>query len=269
MKGLDFSRMLLFLFGLVAVLLLSVGVVWAQLPTDVDSTSLAFTLDQIVYDSGWGFLGAVPFRVGIVDGHASAIFQGGDVIRGKYHIEGIIPIGSFGVKLFGDGGARGDSWDTLGKQIDFGTALQTPDVEISGVDANVGFGVFARNSGEFGRLSARDVLEEQGFDPNTLDDRGLEDIKMPKRGIGFPAGNSLQALGYAGVNHPSGVSGKVKLVQQLTGKDKTQQLILGGFVSRDLGKFVSLELGAEAGYQRYQGNWESEYALLSALAVNF
>ncbi|MDE0084746.1 MAG: hypothetical protein OXU23_03475 [Candidatus Poribacteria bacterium] len=58
-------------------------------------------------------------------------------------------------------------------------------------------------------------------------------------------------------------------MQQLTGKDKTQQVIFGGFVSRDLGNYVSLEFGAEAGYQRYKRNWESEYALLSALAVNF
>ncbi|MDE0316627.1 MAG: hypothetical protein OXM61_17210 [Candidatus Poribacteria bacterium] len=58
-------------------------------------------------------------------------------------------------------------------------------------------------------------------------------------------------------------------MQQLTGKDKTQQVISGGFVSRDLGNYVSLEFGAEAGYQRYKRNWESEYVLLSALAVSF
>ncbi|MYF97767.1 hypothetical protein F4212_01325 [Candidatus Poribacteria bacterium] len=269
MKSLDFARMLAFVALLVVVLLASAGGVWAQLPTDVDSTSLAFTFDRVVNDSGLGILGAVPLKIGVIDGHASAIFQSGDIVRGKYHVEGVLPVYSFGVKFFGDGGARGDSWSTLGKQIDFGTALQTPDIEINGIDANVGVGVFARNSGEFGRVSARNVLEEQGFDPNTLDDRGLENIKMPKRGITFPAGNSLQFLGYAGVDHPSGVSGKVKFVQQLTGKDKTQQLILGSFVSRDLGNFVSLEFGAEAGYQRYQNKWEQEYALLSALAVNF
>ena len=92
---------------------------------------------------------------------------------------------------------------------------------------------------------------------------------MPKRGITFPAGNSLQFLGYLGVDHPSGVSGKVKLVQQLTSEDKTQQAIFSVSASRDLGKHLSLELGGEAGYQRHKDVIESEYAVLTALAVNF
>ena len=240
-----------------------------QLPTDVDNTSLAVTYDKVIDDVGWGFLGAVPFHLGPIDGHVSAIFQGGDVIRGKYHIEGILPLGAFGIKLFGDGGARGDTWDTLGKQLDFGGALQTPDVEISGIDAKVGFGVFARNSGEFGRLSARDVLEENNFNPEDLDGLGLENIKVPKRGLSYPAGSSWQALGFAGFDHKSGVSGQVKYVRQLTGEDKTQQVIGSLFISRDIGANLAVELGTEAGYQLYQEVWESEYAFLSAISVNF
>ena len=269
MKGLDFSRMLLFIVGLVLVMLLSVGGAWAQLPTDVDNVSLALTYDQVVDDTGWGFLGAAPLKAGPVDGHVSAIFQGGDVIRGKYHIEGVLPVGPLGVKLFGDGGTRGDSWSTLGKQIDFGSALQTPDIEISGADVNVGVGVFARNSGAFGRLNARDALEAQGFDPNQLDDLGLEGIKLPKRGLSFPAGNSLQFLGYVTASQGD-VSGSLKIVQQLTGKDKkTQQAIGSLYISRDIGEHLAVELGGEAGFQRYQKKWESEYALLSAVAFNY
>ena len=261
MKFLNFNLLLCLLFTMFLLILQAD----AQLPTDVENTSISLSFDRIVDDSGWGVLASTPIHVGVVDGYLAGIAQGGDIIRGKYHAEAGFPIGSFGIRAITFGTVKGYSFGELGNEKNIGFAIDTPEV----AGASIRVGIFGRNAGEFGSPNARGTLEDAGYDPNSLDGLGLENINPPPAGLSFKAGNSLNALISADFDW-QGVSFSIKGMPELTGEgDPAHQAIISAHISRDITETVGLDLGAEVGFQSWLGEVERELAYFTALSVNF
>lgn len=239
--------------------------VFAQLPTDVENTSVAVNLDRIVDDTGWGVLASTPLHLGVLDGYVAGIAQGGDIIRGKYHAEVGRPIGSFGFRVYTDGTFKGYTLDGIGRQQDVGLAIDTPDVH----GASIRVGLFGRNAGEFGPPNARGTLEDAGYDPNALDGLGLESLTPAPAGLSFKAGNSLNALVAINFDY-AGVSFGVKAMPEITGEgDPAHQGIVSAHISRDLTDTLTLDLGAEVGTQLWNDEVEYETAYFIGIGVDF
>ena len=261
MKSLIFKLTLCLLFTMIML----IPQTNAQLPTDVENTSISLSFDRIVDDTGWGVLASTPVHIGKIDGYLAGIAQGGDIIRGKYHAEAGFQIGNWGVRGITFGTVKGYSLDDLGRESNLGFAIDTPEV----AGASIRIGIFGRNAGEFGSPNARGTLEDAGYDPNTLDGLGLESISPPPAGLSFKAGNSLNALISADFDL-QGVSFSVKGMPELTGEgDPAHQAIISAHISRDITDNIGLDLGAEVGFQSWQDEIEREFAYFTALSINF
>lgn len=247
------------------LLMLFVQQSWSQLPTDVEDVSIAFGFDRIIDDAGWNVLAAVPYEVGVIDGHAALILQSGDVIRGKYHAEASMPVGDFGVTGFTFGTIKGYGLNDLGRESNIGIGVDTPDI----AGASVRIGIFGKNAGPFGHPSARSVLEANNFAPADLDGLGLEIITPPPEGLNFKTGNMLNGL--VAVNFAyRGVSFSVKGMPELTGEGvPAHQAIVSAHVSRDMGNNLSLEFGGDIGFQWWNNQLERELAYFAAIGINF
>lgn len=236
---------------------------YAQLPSEVNETSVAVTFNEIAGNRGWGALGAVPFK----NGHVSAIAQGGgNIVRGKYHAEVNFPVSAFQFKVFTDGVFKGATVSDLGRQADVGLAIEVPTKW-----TNVSVGVFGRNAGPFGPSNARDDLENLGYDPNSLDGRDLETLKPPPSGLSFKAGNSVNLLVATEVHLPYDVSLGVRLMPELAGagENPVHQLIITPSTSFELRDNINIELGADVGFQTFNDAIETELATLVAVKLAF
>ena len=246
----------------------------AQLPSEVNETSVALTFNEIAGNRGWGALGAVPFK----NGHVSAITQGGgNVLRGKYHAEVNFPVGVgfstpnvFQFKFFTDGVFKGATVRELGRSADIGLAIEVP-LKRGNVKIPISIGVFGRNAGPFGPPNARDDLENLGYDPNALDGRNLETLKPPPSGLSFKAGNSVNLLLATEVNLPHDVNLAVRLMPEVAGAgdNPVHQLIVTPSASFELRDNINLEVGADFGFQTFEGQIESELATLVAVKLAF
>ena len=260
------------LWCIIFVCMLSFNIAHAQLPSSVDETSIAGTYNQIAGTRGWGILGAVPFKTGVINGNASAIAQGGgNIIRGKYHAEVGITAKGFDFKLYTDGTFKGYTARDLGRQSDIGLAVEFPEFDLAGFHATGGTGVFGRNAGQFGSPNARDDLENIGYDPNSLDGRDLETLHPPPSGLSFKAGNSLNLLTYILLKHQKGFSVAVKVMPELAGAgdNPVHQLIITPATSFELRENVNIELGADIGIQTFNDTIERELATLLAVKLSF
>lgn len=253
------------LWAVLMMILIISSLSYAQLPTDVENTSIALNFDRIVDDTGWGVLASTPIHVGKIDGYAAGIMQRGSLYRGKYHVEAGINAGNFALRGIVFGTVKGYSLDALGTDRNVGVAIDTPEVK----GASIRIGIFGKNAGEFGRPNARDTLEDNGYDPNTLDGLGLESISPPPAGLSFKAGKSLNALVSVDFNL-QGVSFSIKGMPQLTGEgDPAHQAIVSAHVSRNISKNIGLDIGAELGLQSWQDEIERETAYFIAVGLDF
>ena len=255
-----------------ALMLLCGALAYAQLPSEVDETSVAITYNDIAGSRGWGVLGALPFgNPENANGHVSAIAQGGGtVIRGKYHAEINFPIKVLQFKLFTDGVFKGPTVRDLGRQADIGLAIEVP-FEHGNAKLPIAIGVFGRSAGPFGPPNARDDLENLGYDPNTLDGRDLETLKPPPSGLSFKAGDSLNLLVSTEVHLPYDISLGVRLMPELAGAgdNPVHQLIVTPSTSFEFGENINLEVGADLGLQTFEGELETELATLAAIKLSF
>lgn len=253
------------IFILLLTMLLFTPITNAQLPTDVSKTSVSLGFDKIVDDTGWNALGATPIHAGKLDGYLAGILQGGNIIRGKYHAEAGINAGNFQLRAITFGTVKGYTLDMLGRESNVGIAIDTPEVK----GASIRVGIFGRNAGEFGRPNARDTLESNGYDPNSLDGLGLESVSPPPAGLSFKAGNSLNALVRLNTEY-KGISVGVAAMPELTGEgDPAHQAIVSAHVSKELTKNINLDLGAELGLQSWQGEIERETAYFVGIGIYF
>ena len=262
----DKTEILIFVVTLlVSLVTFCLGLSYAQLPSDVENTSISISLNQIVDDTNVAALIAVPYDIDLFDGYIAGIGQSGNLIRGKYHAEAGVDIGEFRAVLYTDGTFKGYSTDNIGRQSDYGLAIDTP--KISG--ANVRVGIFGRNAGEFGPPNARDILENNGFDPNDLDGRDLESLTPPPAGLSFQRGSSLNALIQTAFTY-RGVSVKVAGMPELTGEGSpAHQGIISGFVNKNVTEHISLDLGAELGFQWWNDTVEREAAYFVGIGLDF
>lgn len=240
---------------------------YAQLPSEVNETSLALTFNEIAGTRGWGALGAVPFK----NGHVAAIAQGGGtVIRGKYHAEINFPLWGLHVKPFVDGTFKGPTVRDLGQQTDVGFAMEWP-FAYKRVKVPIAIGIFGRSAGPFGPPNARDALENLGYDPNTLDGRDLETLKPPPSGLSFKAGNSVNLLLSTEVHLPYAISVGVRVMPELAGggEPPVHQLIITPSTRFEFRENIHLDVGADVGVQTYDGEIETELATLVAVKLSF
>ena len=254
-----------------ALMLLCGALAYAQLPSEVDETSVAITYNDIAGSRGWGVLGALPFGNESANGHFAAIAQGGGtVIRGKYHAEINFPIKVLQFKLFTDGVFKGPTVRDLGRQADIGLAIEVP-FEHGNAKLPIAIGVFGRSAGPFGPPNARDDLENLGYDPNTLDGRDLETLKPPPSGLSFKAGDSLNLLVSTEVHLPYDISLGVRLMPELAGAgdNPVHQLIVTPSTSFEFGEYINLEVGADVGFQTFNDAIETELATLAAIKLSF
>lgn len=239
----------------------------AQLPSEVNETSVAITFNEIAGNRGWGALGAVPFK----NGHVSAIAQGGgNVVRGKYHAEINFPVNIFQFKIFTDGVFKGPTIRDLGRQADVGLVIEVP-LEHGNAKFPISIGVFGRNAGPFGPPNARDDLENLGYDPNALDGRDLETLHPPPSGLSFKAGSSVNLLLSTEVHLPYDVSLGVRLMPELAGAgdNPVHQLIITPSTSFELRDNINLDIGADFGLQTFNDAIETELAILAAVKLSF
>ena len=236
----------------------------AQLPSEVNETSIATAYNEIAGNRGWGVIGATPFK----NGHVAAIAQGGgNVVRGKYHAEINFPVKVFQFKLFTDGTFKGATVRDLGRQADIGLAVEVP-FQHKNAKIPVSIGVFGRNAGPFGPPNARDDLEKLGYDPNSLDGRDLETLNPPPSGLSFKAGNSINLIVATEVHLPYDVSLGVRLMPELVGAgDAVHQLIITPSTSFELRENINIEVGADVGFQTFNDTIETELATLVAVKL--
>ena len=270
------TRLWLWAAMIVGLVMLYGALAHAQLPSEVDETSVAITFNEIAGNRGWGALGAVPFK----NGHVSAIAQGGgNVVRGKYHAEINFPVGvgsptpnvfQFKFKVFTDGVFKGPTVRDLGRQADVGLAIEVQ-LEHGNAKFPISIGVFGRNAGPFGPPNARDDLENLGYDPNALDGRDLETLHPPPSGLSFKAGNSVNLLLSTEVHLPYDVSLGVRLMPELAGAgdNPVHQLIITPSTSFELRDNINLEIGADFGLQTFNDAIETELATLAAVKLSF
>ena len=272
MLHIEKTRLIIWTLIVITLLILNITLTHAQLPATVHEPSLAMTYNQIVGSRGWGLLGAVPFQTRHVNGNVSAIAQGGgNIVRGKYHVEAGITLRRFDFKLYTDGTFKGYSARDIGRQADIGLAVEFPEFSVAGFHATGGAGVFGRNAGQFGPPNARDDLENIGYDPNTLDRHDLKSLHPPPSGLSFKAGNSLNGLAYILLKHPKGFNVAVKAMPELVGAgdNPVHQLIITPSTSFELRENINIEFGADIGIQTFNDTIERELTTLVAVKLTF
>ena len=260
------TRLWFWFATIVALILFCGAMAHAQLPSEVNETSIATAFNEIAGNRGWGVIGAVPFK----NGHVAAIAQGGgNVVRGKYHAEINFPVKVFQFKVFTDGTFKGATVRDLGRQADVGLAIEVP-FSRGNAKIPVSIGVFGRNAGPFGPPNARDDLENLGYDPNSLDGRDLETLHPPPSGLSFKAGNSVNLLLSTEVHLPYDVSLGVRLMPELAGAgDAVHQLIVTPSTSFELRDNINIEVGADVGFQTFDDEIETELATLVAVKLTY
>ena len=266
------TRLWIWAATIVAFTLFCGALAFAQLPSEVNETSVATAYNEIAGNRGWGVIGATPFK----NGHVAAIAQGGgNVVRGKYHAEinfpvevGFLNLNVLQFKLFTDGTFKGATVRDLGRQADVGLAVEVP-FQHKNAKIPVSIGVFGRNAGPFGPPNARDDLEKLGYDPNSLDGRDLETLNPPPSGLSFKAGNSINLIVATEVHLPYDVSLGVRLMPELVGAgdNPVHQLIITPSTSFELRENINIEVGADVGFQTFNDTIETELATLVAVKL--
>ena len=257
--------LILMMMGLMA------GVAYAQLPSKVDETSLAISYTELAGARAIGVLAAVPYGNESVKGYTATSFQSaGSQLRGKYHSELGKTIANWDFNLFVDGTFKGYSVSDLGRQSDVGLAIEMPEFDVGDFHATGGIGIFGRNAGRFGSPNALGTLEDNGYDVDALQGLGLESVTPAPTGLSIKAGNSLNALIYLLFSHPSGLSIQVKALPELVGADHAvHQLLITPATSVELADQVNVELGADLGFQTWDGEIEAELATVATIKLSF
>lgn len=244
----------------------------AQLPTTVDEPSIAGTYNQIVGESGWGLLGAVPFQAGNIHGYATAVAQNSStLLRTKYHAEVGTSLSNWDFNVYTNGLIKKYTGAEAGRISGLGFAVEAPEQQIGKFNVTAGLGIEGQNGGQIGAPNAGDTLEALGYDPEVLDEKGLYNVNPAPTGLTLQQGNAFKGVVYAELAHPSGLSIALKGLPEIAGESEhpVHQLIISGNTSFELGEQVSLEIGADIGLQTYEETIEGELATLVAVKLSF
>ena len=265
-------RLALWGIAFICLLLFTAVIANAQLPTTVDEPSIAGTYNQVAGESGWGLLGAVPFKAGNIHGHATAVAQNSStLLRTKYHAEVGTSLSNWDFNVYTNGLIKKYTGAEAGRVSGLGFAIEAPEKQIGGFNVTAGLGIEGQNGGQIGAPNAGDTLEALGYDPEVLDAKGLYSVNPAPTGLTLQQGNAFKGVVYAELAHPSGLSIALKGLPEITGESEhpVHQLIISGNTSFELGEQVSLEIGADIGLQTYQETIERELATLVAVKLSF
>lgn len=265
-------RLALWGIAFICLLLFTVALANAQLPTTVDEPSIAGTYNQIAGVSGWGLLGAVPFEAGNFHGHATAVAQNSStLLRTKYHAEVGTNLSNWDFNIYTNGLIKKYTGSEAGRVSGLGFAVEAPEQQLGTFNVTAGLGIEGQNGGQIGAPNAGDTLEALGYDPEVLDEKGLYSLNPAPTGLTLQQGNAFKAVIYAELAHPSGLSIALKGLPEITGESEhpVHQLIISGNTSIEVGEQVSLEVGADIGLQTYDETIERELATLVAVKLSF
>ena len=245
--------------------------VFAQLPTTVDESSVAFTYNDVAGQRGWGVLGAAPYAVGNLHGYVAGIAQkGGTLLRSKYHAEVGTSFHNWDFNAYTNGLIKKYDGSESGRVSGVGVAIEAPEQQIGVFHITAGVGIEGQNAGQIGAPNAGDTLEALGYDTEALESLGLYSLNPAPTGLTIKQGNALKALCYAEISHPSGIVLSLKGLPEISPSDSpVHQLVISGSTSFELGENISLEIGADLGLQTFDGELEKELATLAAVKLSF
>ena len=265
-------RMALWGIAFIYLLLFTVVLANAQLPTTVDEPSIAGTYNQVAGVGGWGLLGAVPYEVGNIHGYATAVAQNSStLLRTKYHAEVGTSLSNWDFNIYTNGLIKKYTGAEAGRVSGLGFAVEAPEQQIGVFNVTAGLGIEGQNGGQIGSPNAGDTLESLGYDPEVLDQKGPYSLNPAPTGLTLQQGNAFKGVVYAELTHPSGLSIALKGLPEIASESEqpVHQLIISGNTSFELGEQVSLEIGADIGLQTYQETIERELATLVAVKLSF
>lgn len=256
---------------ILALILFSGVIAYAQLPTTVDEASVAFTYNDVAGQRGWGVLGAAPYEVADMKGYTAVIAQkGGTLLRSKYHAEIGTSFHNWDFNVYTNGLVKQYEGSDAGRVSGVGVAIEAPEQNVGVFHITAGLGVEGQNAGQIGAPNAGDVLEALGYDTETLESLGLYSLNPAPTGLTIKQGNALKALLYAEISHPSGIVFSLKGLPEISPSESpVHQLVVSGSTSFELGENISLEIGADLGLQTYDGELEKELATLAAIKLSF
>ena len=239
--------------------------VWA-FPAVATDRTFGLAVSQVVDDVSWGAHTDIPFSLGTAAGEFDAVVQGGEQVKGKYHLGIAYPVGSFAVRVFTDGKVRGESLTSLGRESNVGGGVVFPVIGRASVSVNV----FGRNSDPFATPSAHDILVNNGVDADAIAGLGLEDISPATTGLSIKADNTLNAS----LDVAFAISGrtnlKVRLIPEVFGtEERVDQALFVLETGYQLSNRVSLSGEVDVAVQRYAGEIEGESSVLLTLDTTF
>lgn len=245
---------------------------FAQLPSSVDETSLAVTYNEISGVRGWGALGAVPFGIGSIEGHATAVAQkSSTLLRTKYHAEIGTSLFNWEFTVYTNGLIKKYTGAEAGRVSGLGFDVEAPDKQIGGFYITAGLGIEGQNGGQIGSPNAGYTLEALGYDTEILEKKGLYNLHPAPTGLTLQQGNAFKGVIFGEITHASGLSFVVKALPEITGESEhpVHQLIVSGNTSFELGEHINLEIGMDIGLQTYDKTIEREFATIAAVKFSF
>ena len=219
-------------------------------------TSIGLTYNQIAGSVGLGFAGNtehnitenVNFELDVNGAQAGTV-------RGRWTAE-VTAYDYF--RIYQAGLFTGPRVRNLGYTADIGAAVHLPILTGSGV----GVGIVGRSGGEFARESLSDFGERHGYDPQS----SVAEVFPAPTGLSIRPGQSLNILVYTDFEYKS-IDVNVKLLPQLTGKNKAHAALITGKTDFHLLNNLSLQVGLDVGLQHYKNSVELETASLAAVTL--
>ena len=254
-----------------AIVLFCSTIAYAQLPTTVDESSVAFTFNDVAGQRGWGVLTATPYEISVLKGYVAGIAQkGGTLLRSKYHAEIGTSYRHWDFNVYTNGLIKKYDGSESGRVSGIGLAVEAPERDVGVFHVTAGLGVEGQNAGQIGAPNAGDTLEALGYDPEALESLGLYSLNPAPTGLTIKQGNALKALLYAELSHPSGLVVSLKGLPEISGSESpVHQLVVSGSTSFEFGENINFEVGADLGLQTFEGELEKELATLAAVKLSF
>ena len=257
-------RLVLWGIAFICLLLFTVALANAQLPSTVDEGSISITYNDVAGQRGYGGLLTLPFGTGNINGHAAAIGQkAGPNNRIKYHAEIGTSLNNWDFNIYTNGLIKNE-----GRVSGVGIAVEVPEKEVGSFHITAGVGVEGANAGQIGAPSAWDLVE--GKVDNSYEDQ-LTAIPTIRTGLTIDQRNAFRGKIYGELSHASGFTLAIQgLPEILSDNDiPIHQLILSVSTNIEAQPNVRIVVGFDVGLQTYDDTIEREFATLVAVELPF
>ena len=222
--------------------------------------NIGFSFNQVVDQTNWGLVGGYETDGNPVDIEFDGQLQSGDIYRGKYTVAAIFDVSTVDIKLINEGTVKGYELNDLGREQNLVAAANIP---IGDLEFDVG--VFGRNAGPFGSLTALDILTEAGVNASKIEGLGLEDIGPDNPGLSLQLGNSVGVMIATELKWRRieiGVTSYLQLASE--SETRVHQILVDLQTSRRIGD-IDLTLGLDIAGQLYGDVVEYEKSLFGSV----